>query len=59
MLYERRTWRKTASSVRIIGDVMEESGLNDGLESIYASVTVWHMLTDKEFSITLKGNDFS
>ena len=38
---------------------MEESGLNDGLESIYASVTVWHMLTDKEFSITLKGNDFS
>ena len=37
-----------------IGNVMEGSGLKDGLESIYAPVTVGHMLTDKAFSRALR-----
>ena len=36
-----------------IGSVMEGSGLKDGLESIYAPVTVGHTLTGKAFSRAL------
>ena len=39
-----------------IGSVIEGSGLKDGLESIYAPVTVGHMLTGKVFSRALRGH---
>ena len=41
------------------GSVIEHSGLKDGLESIYAPVTVEHMLTGRAISRALRGHFFS
>ena len=38
------------------GSVIEHSGLKDGLESIYAPVTVEHMLTGRAISRALRGH---